>query len=97
MSATFRGADGIPERLVGISPVHEHEINVAGSIGDYNINMVKGFASYLLEQYGSVENINRLFGTPFANADEIDPPRDGAFGERGDWDKYSGKYFQQWS
>lgn len=97
MSATFRGAEGIPERLVGISPVHEHEINVAGSIGDYNINMVKGFASYLLEQYGSVENINRLFGTPFANADEIDPPRDGAFGERGDWDKYSGKYFQQWS
>ena len=44
-----------PERLVAVSPVHEYEINVAGSIGDYNYYMVLGFRSYLLSQYGSVE------------------------------------------
>ncbi len=84
-----------PERLVAVSPVHEHEINVAGSIGDYNYYMVLGFRSYLLSLYGSVEKINERFGTNFASIDEIDPPRDE---NRGKWDKYGGSdYFSYWS
>lgn len=97
VSVEFRGENGNPEKMVGISPVHEQEINVEGSVGDYNIYMVKGFAEHLLELYGSVQNINERFGTNFKSADEIDPPRDGAFGERGEWDKYKGDYFKQWT
>ena len=84
-----------PERLVAVSPVHEHEINVAGSIGDYNYYMVLGFRNYLINLYGSLDKINSRFGTDFKSIDEIDPPRDT---DRGEWDKYGkSEYFSAWS
>lgn len=90
----FRGENGNPEHLVGVSPVHEHEINVPGSVGDYNVYMIEGFRAYMLERYGSVENINRLFGTSFTDRADMDAPRDLG---RGDWDAYKGDYFTEWS
>ena len=90
----FRGANGNPEHLVGMSPVHEHEINVPGSVGDYNVYMIEGFRGYMLERYGSVENINAIFGTAFSDRASIDPPRDSG---RGDWDQYKGDYFTEWA
>lgn len=83
LAGTFRGNNGDPSKLIGISPVHEQEINVDGSVGDYNPNMVKGFAYYLAAQYGSIENINARFGTEFATLDELDAPRGSG---RGTWD-----------
>ncbi len=93
-ASAFRGENGNPEHLVGMSPVHEHEINVPGSVGDYNDAMIEGFRESMLARYGSIENINRLFGTSFDTADAMDPPRDLG---RGDWDAYSGDYFIEWS
>ena len=91
----FRGYGANPEHLVGVSPVHEQEIAVSGSVGDYNPYMVEGFRGYLLERYGSVENINAYFGTTFANRDAIDAPRNKTSKT---WDKYnsSNKYFTEW-
>lgn len=94
LAGAYRGPDGDPTMLIGMSPVHEQEINVDGSVGDYNIFMVRGFASSLLSVYGSVENINARFGTSFSDESEIDAPRDAG---RGAWDAYSGDYFMQWS
>lgn len=94
MAVEFRGENGIPEHLVGVSPVHEHEINVPGSVGDYNQHMIQGFRLYLLQQFGSLEQINQKLGTTFASVDEIDPPRDSG---RGEWDLYQGDYFTQWA
>lgn len=91
--SAFRGENGHPENLVGVSPVHEHEIDVAGTVGDYNVRMIRGFQIYMTDLYGSVENINEKFGTDFTDEYEIDPPR--KLG-RGDWDKYDGDYFTQW-
>ncbi len=93
-AVAFRGENGNPEHLVGMSPVHEHEIDVAGSVGDYNPYMIEGFRVYMMDRYGSVENINRIFGTSFASRDAIDPPRDSG---RGDWDAYKGDYFTEWA
>lgn len=93
LAVEFRGENGKPEHLVGVSPVHEHEIDVAGTVGDYNLRMIRGFQIYLVEQYGSVQKINELFGTSFASEEEIDPPRQLA---RGTWDDYKGHYFTQW-
>ena len=90
----FRGEGANPEHLVGVSPVHEHEIDVAGSVGDYNPYMVEGFRGYLLERYESVEKINAVFGTNFTDRASIDPPRDSG---RGAWDAYSGAYFSEWA
>ena len=90
----FRGEGGNPEHLVGVSPVHEHEIDVAGSVGDYNPYMVEGFRGYMLDRYNSVANINSIFGTSFADRAAIDPPRQSG---RGDWDKYEGAYFEEWA
>ena len=90
----FRGEGANPEHLVGVSPVHEHEIDVAGSVGDYNPYMIEGFRAYLLERYESVEKINAIFGTSFADRASIDAPRDSG---RGAWDAYSGDYFTEWS
>ena len=90
----FRGENGNPEHLVGMSPVHEHEIDVAGSVGDYNPYMVEGFRSYMLDRYNSVENINEIFGTNFADRAAIDPPRQSG---RGAWDLYEGSYFEEWA
>ena len=89
----FRGYGANPEHLVGVSPVHEQEIHVEGSAGDHNPYMVEGFRGYLLDRYGSVENINSTFGTTFANRDAIDAPRKQG---RGTWDNFSGSYFQEW-
>lgn len=94
MAVEFRGENGNPEHLVGVSPVHEHEINVPGSVGDYNQHMIQGFRLYLLQQFGSLEQINQKLGTTFAGVDEIDPPRDSG---RGEWDRYQGDYFTQWA
>ena len=103
LAVQFRGENGDPSKLIAVSPVHEQEINVAGSVGDYHPNMVRGFAEHLLKLYGSVENINKRFGTNFASEDEIDPPRYDPEAEnltecRGDWDIYGqSDYFTQWT
>ncbi len=89
----FRGEGGNPEHMVGMEPVHEQEINVPGSVGDYNLSMIEGFRRHLLNLYGNVSNINAAFGTSFTSENEIDPPRDQS---RGDWDAYSGAYFTEW-
>ncbi len=94
MVVEFRGENGNPEHLVGVSPVHEQEINVAGSVGDYNQHMIEGFRLYMLQQYGTLEQINEKMGTTFASVDEIDPPREQG---RGDWDAYEGAYFTEWT
>ena len=93
-ATAFRGEGANPEHLVGVSPVHEHEIDVAGSVGDYNPYMIEGFRGYMLDRYQTVENINRIFGTSFADRAAIDPPRKQ---DRGDWDKYEGAYFEEWA
>ena len=90
----FRGNGANPEHLVGMSPVHEHEIDVAGSVGDYNPYMIEGFRGYMLDRYNNIENINNIFGTDFADRAAIDPPRQNG---RGDWDKYEGAYFEEWA
>ncbi|MFR1518938.1 MAG: hypothetical protein ACLSVG_09250 [Clostridia bacterium] len=103
LAVEFRGSGGNPERLVDVSPVHEQEINVPGSVGDYHPNMIAGFRKYLLSLFGSVENINRRFGTEFASEAEIDAPRFDPEGtnanpSRGEWDVYGkSEYFTQWS
>ena len=89
----FRGDGSNPEHLVGVSPVHEQEITLEGSAGDHNPYMVEGFRGYMLERYGSVENINKTFGTYFKDRSSIDAPRNGV---RGAWDKFSGPYFEEW-
>ena len=93
-AVAFRGEGANPEHLVGVSPVHEHEIDVAGSVGDYNPYMVEGFRAYLLERYESIEKINATFGTSFADRAAIDAPRDQG---RGAWDAYKGEYFTEWA
>ncbi len=89
-----------PEYTVAVSPVHEHEIDSgANSVGDYNVKMVAGFSDWLKQTYGTVENVNRKYGTSFASFDELDAPRNT---NRGAWDKYSkrkttNEYFTAWS
>ena len=92
-AVAFRGVGSTPEHLIGVSPVHEHEINVKNSVGDYNPSMVEGFRGYMLERYGNVDNINSQFGTNFATRADIDAPRNQG---RGNWDNLSGAYFQEW-
>jgi len=88
---------GDPEKLVGLEPIHEIEINVGETFGDYNPNNIEGFRSYLIERFGSVENINKKFGTSFKSREDIDAPRNGVLGNRGAWDKFSGPFFEQWA
>lgn len=103
IAAEFRGVQGEPEKLIAVSPVHEQEINIAGSVGDYHPNMITGFRKYLLDLYGSVQNINKRFGTEFNSEEEIDAPRFDPKSLnnsecRGDWDIYGkSDYFTQWS
>ena len=103
LSDDFRGKRAEPEKLVAVSPVHEQEINVAGSVGDYNVYMIRGFRNYLLGLYGSIDNINRRFGTPFASEADFDAPRfdpeqDDPALCRGEWDTYGkSDFFTQWS
>ncbi len=93
-ASAFRGEEGHPEHLVNVSPVHEHEINVPDSVGDYNLSMIEGFRYHMLGLYGSVENINARFGTTFATVADMDAPRDAG---RGEWDAYRGDYFTEWA
>ena len=103
LSVDFRGAKAEPEKLIAVSPVHEQEINVEGSVGDYNIYMIEGFKEYMLGLYGSIDNINKRFGTSFANEDEFDAPRydpkkDDPSKCRGEWDTYGkSDFFTHWS
>ena len=90
-----------PEYTAAVSPVHEHEIDSgAGSVGDYNPKMIAGFRLYLKELYGTIENVNRVFGTPFSSFDVLDAPRNAG---RGVWDRYPSSasdvnpFFTQWS
>ena len=103
LSVDFRGERAEPEKLIAVSPVHEQEINVAGSVGDYNVNMITGFKEYLLDLYGSIENINKRFGTSFGSEDDFDAPRyyplagDDPSLCRGEWDTYGeSDFFTQW-
>ena len=86
-----------PEKLAGLEPIHEIEINVGETFGDYNPHNIEGFRSYLFERFGTLENINKRFGTAFKSRGEIDAPRNGALGDRGAWDRFEGEYFQQWA
>ena len=89
-----------PEYTVAVSPVHEHEIDSgANSVGDYNPKMIAGFAQWLADMFGTIENVNKKYGTEFKSFEELDAPR-GI--KRGDWDKYATKrtkneYFTTWS
>ena len=97
LSELYREA---PEYTVAVSPVHEHEIDSgAQSVGDYNPKMISAFAQWLKDMFGTIENINKRYGTDFKSFEELDAPRGT---KRGDWDKYSTKrkandYFTQWS
>lgn len=103
LASEFRGENGEPERLIDVSPVHEQEINVPGSVGDYHPMMIEGFRKYLVSLYGSVDNINKRFGTSFVSVSDIDAPRYDPNGanqqdSRGAWDVYGeSDYFTQWS
>lgn len=83
-----------PQKLAGLEPIHEIEIAVGDSVGDYNPYMIETFRSYLLERYETLDNINKKFGTDFKSRSEIDAPRDHG---RGEWDNYKGKYFDEWN
>ena len=103
LAVEFRGANADPEKLIAVSPVHEQEINVEGSVGDYNVNMIRGFREYMLSLYGSIENINKRFGTEFKSVDDFDAPRydpkkDDPSLCRGQWDTYGeSDFFTQWA
>jgi len=85
-----------PEHFVAVEPNHEMEINAESETthGDYNPAMIRGFYRYLLDLYGTLENVNRLFGAAFTPA-RFDAPRDL---RRGPWDAYSEKnpYYLVW-
>ena len=66
-------------RVLGFA--NGHELTTRGN--DYNPYMVRAFQSYLTNNYQSVANINRIFGTAFTSVTNIDPPR--GMG-RGAWD-----------
>jgi len=75
---------------VGVSPMHE-----IGSGGDWNPECIRGFRDYLLGKYGSLDNINRRFGTAFKSAKlpDFDAPRGGS---RGAWDSKAGDFWREW-
>ena len=77
-----------PDHFAGVEPVHEMEIvspqGNSPSLGDYNPAGIKGFYRFLMNHCGSLEDINRKYGTPF-NKTFFDAPRDVG---RGDWDNY---------
>lgn len=89
-----------PEYAAAVSPVHEHEIDSGdGSVGDYNPHMIAGFRIYMEDLFGTIENVNRRFGTGFKDFAALDAPRNAG---RGDWDRYpssssaANEYFNQW-
>jgi len=83
------------ENLFIAKPSHENEmVSGQASIGDYNLSNIKGFYRYLLALYGSLETINKRFGTPYTDT-FFDPPRNFM---RGEWDRYAddNELFQEW-
>lgn len=85
-----------PEHFVAVEPNHEMEINAESpdTHGDYNPNMIRAFCRYLRGLHGSLDNINRVFGTPFTG-ERFDAPRDL---QRGAWDAYTvqNPYYMAW-
>ena len=84
-----------PSGTVAVKPSHENEVQSGeGSLGDYNLQNIKGFYRYLLALYGSLDTINKTFGTPYTEK-FFDAPR--GF-QRGAWDNYSDKnpLFRDW-
>ena len=75
---------------IGVSPMHE-----IGSGGDWNPECIRGYRDYLLVKYGSLENINRRFGTAFKSLrlSDFDAPRGG---NRGKWDSKASDYWREW-
>ncbi len=75
-----------PDHFAGVEPVHEMEIvspqGNGPSLGDYNPEGIKGFYRFLMMHCGSLDDINRKYGTPFTSK-FFDAPRDVG---RGDWD-----------
>lgn len=75
-----------PDHFAGVEPVHEMEIvspqGNGPSLGDYNPEGIKGFYRFLMMHCGSLDAINRKYGTPFTRT-FFDAPRDL---RRGDWD-----------
>jgi hypothetical protein len=85
-----------PEHFVAVEPNHEMEINAESkdTHGDYNPNMIRAFYCYLVDLYGSLDNLNRSFGTDFSR-DRFDAPRNL---QRGAWDAYAtgNPYYLVW-
>ena len=84
-----------PEHFVAVEPNHEWEIpDLAGSQGDYNPLMITAFRDYLVGKYGSLANVNTIFGTSFTT--HFDAPRDVG---RGAWDVSdinANLYWKEW-
>ncbi|NOY83069.1 MAG: hypothetical protein GXP31_18880 [Kiritimatiellaeota bacterium] len=85
-----------PDNVVAVEPNHEMEINAESpdTHGDYNPAMIRAFCRHLLSLYGTLENINRRFRTPFT-ARAFDAPRNL---DRGAWDAYSANnpFYRSW-
>ena len=91
LAPTFRSN---PENFVAVEPNHEWEIpDLAGSQGDYNPLMIIAFRNYLVGKYGSLANVNTVFGTPFTT--HFDAPRDVG---RAAWDvrDINNPYWKEW-
>ncbi len=86
-----------PEHCAGVEPNHEHEIAVEadGSMGDYNLQMVRGFHDYLRRMYGvTSSDLNAVMGTSFG--EYFDAPRNWG---RGTWDAYKpeNRFYRSWT
>ncbi len=98
LAEKFRSEEaGMPEHFIALEPNHEFEINVRddNTIGDYNPAMIWAFREHLLRLYGSLDNINARFQTPFNNLGAFDAPRNQG---RGAWDNYhtTNPFFLAW-
>lgn len=84
-----------PENTIAVKPSHENEVQSGpGSLGDYNLQNIRGFYRYLLAMHGDRNTINTVFGTSYTDA-FFDPPRNF---KRGAWDAYSDSnpLFREW-
>lgn len=87
-----------PQWLVALEPIHEIEIDCGeNTVGDYSPYMIETFRSYLISRYGTVENINKKFGTDFKTRADIQAPSNGNVEGRGAWDLYEGPFFDEWT
>ncbi|MEN8255656.1 MAG: hypothetical protein ABFR33_09325 [Verrucomicrobiota bacterium] len=91
LAPAFRGN---PEHFVAVEPNHEWEVpDLGDSQGDYNPLMIIAFRDHLVGKYGSLANVNALFGTPFTT--HFDAPRDVG---RAAWDArdINNPYWKEW-